>query len=156
MSESPSPYETDAIPPATDLWSIDPNTAVEEWKEKNDPLSPDELSTVASAFIRTVGSPAREETEEGVTEDDHLRVGDAGAFGEFAFEYDVVLVEPGTDGIDPEYGYLYGYTTDADSPEERGVPLLVCLPGPLSEAVSWIETFSETVADMPGLGIMRP
>lgn len=150
-----NPYETDAMPSATDFWSIDPNTVAAEWTEKNDPLSRSELSQRGSAFIRTVGSPAREESAGTITEDDHLRVADAAAFGQFAFEHDVALLEPGDGDIDPEYGYLYGYTTDANSPDERGLPLLVCLPGPLSEAVAWLEEFSAAVADMPGLGIIR-
>lgn len=150
-----NPYETGAVPSATDLWSVDPNGVAAEWTEENDPLTPDELATIADAFVTSVGTAARETTDEGVTEDEYLRVADAESFGRFAHERDVALLEP-ADDADPTYGYLYGYTTEGNSAVERGVPLLVCLPGPLAEATAWLEEFSATVADMPGLGIVRP
>lgn len=152
----PSPYDGDALPSPTDLWSVDPNAVVDDWTATHEPLTADALAEVASAFVASVGAPAREESAAGVTEDASLRVADADAFGQFTHEHDVALLEPGEEGLDPEYGYLFGYTTDADSADDRGVPLLVCLPGPLPDAVDWLERFSEALAEMPRLGIVRP
>lgn len=150
-----NPYETGTVAAADDLWSVDPNTVATDWLADHDPLSLDELSTIASAFVREVGDPARAEDDDGVVEDERLRVADADAFGRFSRERDVALLEPGG-GVEPVYGYLYGYTPDANTAEETGVPLLVCLPGPRSEAVSWLEEFSAAVAELPRFGIVRP
>jgi len=156
MTESAeNPYETGEVPDPSDLWTVDPNTTVEEWTDENDPLSLDELADVAAALIDECGTAAREESEEGTIEDEYLRVADDDAFGRFAYEHDVALLEPG-DAVRSTYGYLYGYTTNANTAIERGVPLLVCLPGPLPDAVEWFEEFSAAVSDMPGLGIVRP
>lgn len=152
--EIANPYEDGRVPDADDLWSVDPNAAVEDWLDENDPLPPAKLSNVASAFQR-VGDPAVDESDEGVVEDDHLRVADAEAFGRFAHEQDVAVLEP-AEGVELEYGYLYGYTPNRDTAEDAGVPLLVCLPGPLPDAVSWLEDFSAAIADMPRFGLVRP
>ena len=156
MTETASnPYETDAVPDGSDLWSVDPNTVAEEWTADHDLYSRADLSTVTNAFIRTVGEPAHAESNDTVAEDDHLRVADASAFGEFARDHDIALLEP-ADSVEPTYGYFFGYTTNANSADDTGVPLLVCLPGPVEAAANWLEEFSAAVSDMPGLGIVRP
>lgn len=150
-----NPYESGSVPESDDLWSVDPNDVADAWLQRHEPLSHAELSDIASSFVRSVGEPARKESDDGAVEDQHLRVADGTTFGRFAQREDVALLEP-ADTVEPEYGYLYGYTPNANTAEETGVPLLICLPGPLSDAAAWLEGFSAAVAQTPRFGLIRP
>jgi len=150
-----SPYDDGTVPSATDLWSVDPTGVARDWLADHRPLSRDDLADVGSAFRTEVGSATELAADSGVLRDDSLRSADAAAFGRFAHDHDVAILEPADGAVAPSLGYCFGYTPDADSPDDRGVPLLVCLPGPLSAAVAWLERFSETVASQPGLGLVR-
>lgn len=150
-----SPYDDGVVPSATDLWSVDPTGVARDWLADHEPLSRDALAAVGVAFRDAVGAPAELDDGSGLLRDDALRTADAAAFGRFAHDHDVAILEPADGAVDPTLGYCFGYTPDADSPDDTGVPLLVCLPGPLTDAVAWLEAFSETVASMPGLGIVR-
>lgn len=120
--------EYDSIPVA------EVKESVEEWLTRNEPLSRADLNTVESTFMRTVGEPARMESSVegvgGMTEKNpHMRVASADAFGLFAYEEDVVLIE-----LDETIacGEIVGYP--AGDNDNRWVPVLFCLEGPVSEA----------------------
>lgn len=105
---------------------------VKDWLARHQPLSRAELNTVESRFIRTVGEPARMESQldgvGGTTEKNpHMRVASPEEFGMFAYEEDVVLIE--LDEI-IECGEMIGYPGE----DNRWVPVLFCLDGPIPQA----------------------
>lgn len=121
---------------------------VEEWLARNQPLSRAKLNTVESRFMRTVGEPARMESHldgvGGMTEKNpHMRVASPDEFGIFAYEEDVVLIE-----LDETIacGEMIGYPAG----DNRWVPVLFCLEGPVSEArdrMEFVLTTTQSIAD---------
>lgn len=97
MAESQvSPYGAGAVPPPTNLWSVDSNTVGKVWVDIHDSLTPEELAAVCQVFVASVGDPGRTEAADGATDDEYLRVANAGAFGAFAHEEDVASSSQGT------------------------------------------------------------
>lgn len=110
------------------------------WRGEHDPLARTELSTVASAFKRTVGEAAA---------DTSLRSASAADLGVFAAEHDTVLYEFDDD---PTHGALLGYPAG----ENRWVPVLVCATGPPGEAADLLAAFVEAAEEATGTEVARP
>lgn len=104
---------------------------VEDWVARNEPLSRADLNSVEREFMQTVGEPARSKRSvdggEVAEKNPHMRIASPDAFGLFAHEADVVLVE-----LDEtiECGEIIGYPAG----EARWAPVLFCLEGPVSRA----------------------
>lgn len=105
---------------------------VQEWLTRNQALSRAELNTVESKFMRTVGEPARRDTQlpdgsEVTKKNPHMRIASPDAFGMFAYEEDTVLIE-----LDEatDCGEMVGYPTG----DSGWAPLLLCVQGPASRA----------------------
>jgi hypothetical protein len=115
--------------------------AVEEWRTTHDPLPRSDLQHVMSRFMRSVGEPARMDTELAREKNPHMRRASAEALGIFAYEVDVALVE-----LDDEVkcGEMIGYPAG----DNRWVPLLICLPGPSSAARRRMEQVISVVQGM--------
>jgi hypothetical protein len=90
--------------------------AINDWLADHEPLSRGEFDHLNSALIRTVGDPVKHPTWGRNVE---CREADAEAFGLFAYDYDVALVELDADA---RYGDLHGVPV-ADG--RRWVPVLV-------------------------------
>lgn len=105
--------------------------SVEDWCERNEPLSRAELNTVERTFMQTVGEPARSKRQvdggEVTEKNPHMRIAPPDAFGMFAHEADVVLVE-----LDEtiECGEMIGYPAGGGG----WAPVLFCVEGPVSRA----------------------
>jgi hypothetical protein len=89
---------------------------VNEWLADHEPLSREEFDHINSALVRTVGDPVEHPTWGCNVE---CREADAEAFGLFAYDYDVALVELDADA---RYGDLHGVPV-ADG--QRWVPVLI-------------------------------
>lgn len=100
---------------------------IEEWLERHDPLARNALNRILSRFMRTVGEPARMDTELAREKNPHMRRASAEELGVFAYEEDVALVELDDD---VDCGEMIGYPAG----DERWVPLLICLQGPVPDA----------------------
>jgi hypothetical protein len=90
--------------------------AINEWLADHEPLSRGEFDHINSAFAATVGDPVEHPTWGRNVE---CREADAEAFGLFAYDYDVALVELDAGA---RYGDLHGIPV-ADG--QRWVPVLV-------------------------------
>jgi hypothetical protein len=90
--------------------------AINEWLADHEPLSRGEFDRINSALVRTIGEPVEHPTWGCNVE---CREADAAAFGLFAYDYDVALVELDADG---RYGDLHGVPV-ADG--QQWVPVLV-------------------------------
>jgi hypothetical protein len=90
--------------------------AINEWLADHEPLSRGEFDHINSALVRTVGDPVEHSTWGRNVE---CREADAKAFGLFAYDYDVALVELDADA---RYGDLHGVPV-ADG--QRWIPVLV-------------------------------
>ena len=104
---------------------------VAEWVERNQALSRSELNDVDRRFMQGVGQPARRPAElpdgtKASSKNPHMRVASAEAFGIFAAQEDVVLIElDSTIGC----GELFGYPAG----DAGWAPLLLCVQGPPAE-----------------------
>jgi hypothetical protein len=90
--------------------------AINEWLADHEPLSRGEFDRINSALVRTIGEPVEHPTWGCNVE---CREADAEAFGLFAYDYDVALVELDADA---RYGDLHGVPV-ADG--QQWVPVLV-------------------------------
>jgi hypothetical protein len=104
--------ETDAYRARTDPYI----EAIDEWLAHHDPLSRAAFDRLNNALARTVGDPTTH-PEKG--HNSGLRRADAEAFGLFAFEHDVALVELDEDAC---YADLHGFPVYGG---QRWVPVLV-------------------------------
>lgn len=123
----------DAIP----VQSVEQDIA--EWLDEHDPLARNALNRVESRFLRTVGEPARMDVEGYARlKNPHMRVGSATELGVFAYNEDVVLIEL-DDTV--ECGEMVGYPAG----DNRWVPVLICLNGPVPRARDRMETVLVTL-----------
>jgi hypothetical protein len=128
---------------ADDIPLADITAGVEEWLTRNEPLSRAELNTVESRFMRTVGEPARKDSQlpddhEVTEKNPHMRIASPEAFGVFAAEEDTVLIEL-DETID--CGEMVGYPAG----DSGWAPLLLCVQGPPSHAHDRMEQTLSTI-----------
>ncbi len=120
--------------------------SVEDWLTRNDPLSRADLNTVERKFMRTIGEPARRDSQlpdgtKVTKKNPHMRIASPDAFGVFAYEEDTVLIEL-DETID--CGEILGYPAGDD----RFVPVILCVEGPASRAHDRIEGCLTTIGPL--------
>lgn len=92
--------------------------AITEWLDDHEPVSRAAFDQIDSAFMRTVGKPARHPNY-GINK--HLRLADPVALGLFAHEHDLALAELDESG---KWGDVMGVAHD-----DGWVPVLICMAG---------------------------
>src|SRR5699024_8868750 len=122
--------------------------AVERWLAGHDPLSRAEFDRINRALIQNVGAAVDHPTW---GHNVRCREADAQAFGQFAHEHDVALVELDTDA---RYGDLHGYPIGR---EAGWVPVLVTTDdsGEVADAVQRIHDSFHAAETLVGNGHTR-
>jgi hypothetical protein len=115
--------------------------AINRWLANHEPLSRAAFDRINSALVRTLGEPVDHPTQ---GRNVRFREADAAAFGEFACEHDVALVELDADA---RYGDLHGYPVAGGG---RWVPVLVTTDdsGGVSDAERRIHDSYHTIEDI--------